>query len=227
MIGDLLIRIQICNMKIRVIVFDDNDTRRDGLQMMINLTGTMECVGAFPDCRDVVQHVASLKPDVVLMDIDMPHVNGLQGLSLLRSKFSDLKILMQTVFEDDDKIFASICAGANGYLLKKAPPDKLIGAIHDVVQGDVPMTASVAKKVLEMFKKQSTQNSQQFFDLSPREKEILMLLVKGMSYKMIAAKCGISFNTVNTHIHKIYEKLHVHSATEAVTKAIEQKIINY
>jgi DNA-binding NarL/FixJ family response regulator len=211
-------------MKIKVVVFDDNDTRRDGLQMMINLTGTMECVGAFPDCRNVVQQVRELKPDVVLMDIDMPHVNGLQGLTLLRTQFPDLKILMQTVFEDDDKIFSCIRAGADGYILKKTPPHELIKGISDVMEGGAPMTPSVARQVLRLFNNKAHKNSEDF-KLTEREVEILGFLVKGMSYKMIAEKCFVSLPTISTHIRHIYEKLQVHSGTEAVAKAIEHNIL--
>jgi len=210
---------------IKVAVYDDNKNRREGLKMLIDESEDMACVGAYEDCTKVIQNLSNSETDVILMDIDMPNVNGIEGVKLIREHFPSVLVLMQTVFEDEDKIFASICAGANGYLLKKTSPEKVISAIHDVVEGDAPMTSSVAKKVLEMFQKQSSQNMQQFFDLSNREKEILSHLVKGMSYKMIADKCGISYNTVSTHIRKIYEKLHVHSATEAISKAISQRIV--
>ena len=137
-------------MKIRVIVFDDNHTRRDGLEMMINLTPTMTCIGAYPDCREVVNIVKVNKPDVVLMDIDMPYVNGLEGVILLREYFPELRIIMQTVFEEDDKIFACIRAGADGYILKKTPPHELIKGIIDVTEGGAPMTPSVARQVLRL-----------------------------------------------------------------------------
>ena len=210
---------------IKVAVFEDNKSRREGLRMLIEESDDMTCVGAFEDCSKLVANLQNSGTNVVLMDIDMPNVNGIEGVKLIRQHFPQMLILMQTVFEDDDKVFASVCAGANGYLLKKTSPEKLITSIRSVIEGEVPMTPVIAKKVLEMFRKQSSQNTQQFFNLSAREKEILTLLVKGMSYKMIAAHCEISFNTVSTHMHKIYEKLHVHSATEAVIMAIEQKIV--
>ncbi|MEO8150330.1 MAG: response regulator transcription factor [Bacteroidia bacterium] len=212
-------------MKIKVVVFDDNDTRRDGLQMMINLTGTMECTGAFPDCRDVLQHVKELKPDVVLMDIDMPYVNGLEGLKILRKHFPDLKILMQTVFEDDDKIFACIRAGADGYILKKTPPHDLIKGIAEAMEGGAPMTPTVARQVLRLFNNNKGNKDIEEFKLTEREIEILGLLVKGMSYKLIAEKCFVSLPTISTHIRHIYEKLQVHSGTEAVAKALEYNIV--
>jgi DNA-binding NarL/FixJ family response regulator len=211
-------------MKIKVVIFDDNDTRREGLQMMINLAGTMECIGCFPDCRDVLERIEGLQPNVVLMDIDMPYVNGLQGLTLLRDKYPDLKIIMQTVFEEDDKIFSCICAGADGYILKKTPPHELLKGIVDVMEGGAPMTPTVARQVLRLFNKNKSSKSIDEFKLTERELEILEFLVKGMSYKMIAEKCHVSLPTISTHIRHIYEKLKVHSGTEAVAKAIEYNI---
>lgn len=208
-----------------VVVFDDNATRRKGLQLMINSTSNMVCTGAFEDCSHVMEDIETAQPDVILMDIDMPHVNGIEGVKKIREKYPDIKILMQTVFEDDDKIFAAICAGADGYILKKTPPQKLIDAITEALEGGAPMTPSVAKQVLILFSKQHKKGPAENFDLSKREQEILSLLVQGFSYKMIAEKCFISFSTVNTHITRIYEKLHVHSATEAVAKAIDKRIV--
>ena len=210
---------------IKVSVFDDNKSRRESLKMLIDESEGMACVGAYPNCSRLIEDLKGSTPDVVLMDIDMPEVNGIEGVRLIRQHFPEMLVLMQTVFEDDDKIFASICAGANGYLLKKVAPDKIISAIHNVMEGDAPMTASIAKKVLEMFQKRSTDHMPESFDLTHREKEILSLLVKGMSYKMIADACDISYNTVSSHIRKIYEKLHVHSATEAISKALSQRIV--
>lgn len=212
-------------MKIRVAVFDDNETRREGLQMMINLTADMECTGAYPDCRNVVQRVTEMKPDVVLMDIDMPHVSGLEGLILLKKNFPDLKIVMQTVFEEDDKIFACICSGADGYILKKTPPHELLKGIVDVMQGGAPMTPTVARQVLRLFSNKNSTERTGGFDLTDREQEILSHLVKGLSYKMIADKCNISLPTVSTHVRHIYEKLQVHSVAAAVAKAIEHRMV--
>ncbi|HRC32846.1 MAG TPA: response regulator transcription factor [Bacteroidia bacterium] len=212
-------------MKIKVVVFDDNKTLRDGLQMMISLSGSLECIGAFTDCRNVVNVISELQPDVVLMDIDMPYVDGLQGLNLLRKKFPDLKIIMQTVFEDDDKIFAAICAGADGYLLKRTQPHDLIKGIIEVMEGGAPMTPIVARQVLRLFNnKNNIPKSIEKFELTARELEILGYLVKGLSYKMIAEKCFVSFATISTHVRHIYEKLQVHSVSAAVAKALEHKI---
>jgi DNA-binding NarL/FixJ family response regulator len=212
-------------MKIKVIVFDDNPTRRDGLEMMINLTPDMECIGTFPDCRQVVEMIQEKKPDVVLMDIDMPYTNGLEGVKLARKHFSELKIIMQTVFEDDEKIFACIRAGADGYILKKTPPHDLLKGIIEVMEGGAPMTPSAARQVLRLCSEPGYQKESDTFDLTNREAEILGLLVKGLGYKMIADKCSVSLATVSTHIRHIYEKLQVQSGTEAVAKAIQHKIV--
>lgn len=209
---------------IKVAVFDDNKARRELLEMLLNSTAGMECTGAFEDCRNVIKNIMQNIPDVVLMDIDMPHVNGIEGLQLIRKQFPQVKILMQTVFEDDDKIFAAICAGADGYILKKTPPAKLIDAITEVVSGGAPMTPTVARQVLQLFNNRNKKSATDF-NLTDREHEILSMLVQGLSYKMIADKCNVSYSTVNSHITHIYEKLHVKSGTEAVAKAIEQKIV--
>ena len=212
-------------MKIKVAVFDDNKTLRNGLQLLINASDNLVCVGVFENCLHLMEDINSCRPDVVLMDIDMPYVNGIDALKLIRMKLPDIKILMQTVFEEDDKIFESICAGANGYILKKTAPSKLIDSIVEVNEGGAPMTPSVASQVLRLFSKQNKKFTGSDFDLSERELEILSLLVKGLSYKMIAEQCFISYATVNTHIKHIYEKLQVHSVAAAVSKAIKQKLV--
>ncbi len=210
-------------MEIAIVVFDDNKDRRESLQMLINSKEGLLCTGVFEDCNHVVEDVQASNPDVILMDIDMPGINGIEGVRIIRSHFPKVHIIMQTVFEDDEKIFAAILAGADGYILKKTAPAKLIEGIKEVVEGGAPMTASVARQVLKLFQSQPAKPDE--YNLTEREKEILALLVKGMSYKMIASQCGITYFTVNMHIKKIYEKLHVHSATEAVSKAIQNKIV--
>jgi len=212
-------------MKTKVAVFDDNKNLRNGLELLINSSDRLTCVGAFQDCLHVIDNLKSTMPDVVLMDIDMPYINGIEALKLVRQKFPALKIMMQTVFEDDDKVFASICAGADGYILKKTSPSKLIESIIEVSEGGAPMTPSVARQVLRLFSQSNRLGNVMQFNLSDREHEILSLLVQGLSYKMIAEQCFISYATVNTHVKHIYEKLQVHSVVEAVTKAIAHKIV--
>lgn len=211
---------------INVTVFDDNKSRRELLELLLNSSNGFSCSGAFEDCRNVIANISKNLPDVVLMDIDMPFVNGLEGLIKIKSQFPDVKIMMQTIFEDDDKIFSAISAGADGYILKKTPPAKLLECIHEIMEGGAPMTPSVARQLLLMVSGKNHTKKANNFNLSNREKEILELLVKGFSYKMIAEKCNVSYATVNSHISHIYEKLHVSSGTEAVAKAIEHKIVN-
>ena len=193
--------------------------------MCINQNKDMECVGTFENCVHVVKEVGELNPDVVLMDIDMPAVDGIKGLRLIRKHYPNVMVVMQTVMEEDAKIFEAICSGAHGYFLKRTAPELLIDGIRNVLEGGAPMTDTVARQVLDLFKKHSGHDQTETFNLTDRELDILRLLVKGMSYKMVASACGITFHTVNWHCKKIYEKLHVHSAAEAVAKAIHKRIV--
>ncbi len=204
---------------IKVAVFEDNKPRRELLQLLINTCEGLTCIASFEDCRNIVKHLTVYTPDVVLMDIDMPNVNGIEGLHLIRKHFPSVKVLMQTIFEDDEKIFEAIVAGADGYILKKTPPAKLLESISDVMQGGAPMTSSIARQVLLLFNNKHQKVEKNNFNLTTREVEILTYLVQGFSYKMIASKCNVSYPTVNTHISHIYEKLHVNSGTEAVAKS--------
>jgi DNA-binding NarL/FixJ family response regulator len=212
-------------MEIKVAIFEDNKMLRESLMQLVNNTEGMACTGAFPDANKLVRNMQMANPDVVMMDINMPGISGIEAVQVIKEKFPLVQILMQTVFEGNDKIFAAICAGASGYMLKKTAPQKMIEAIHETYHGGAPMTASVAVKVLQMFRLQGTEQKNEFIDLSEREKEILALLVKGKSYKAVASTCFISIDTVSTHVRHIYEKLHVHSKSEAVAKAIHQKLI--
>ena len=212
-------------MEIKVAIFEDNKLLRESLQQLVDSAEDMVCTGAFADANKLIRNMQSANPDVVLMDINMPGTSGIEAVQVIKENFPEVRILMQTVFEENDKIFAAICAGASGYMLKKTLPQKMIEAIHETYLGGAPMTASVAVKVLQMFRIQSGEIKKEFVDLSEREKEILALLVKGKSYKTIAAECFISIDTVSTHVRHIYEKLHVHSKSEAVAKAIHQKLV--
>lgn len=205
---------------IKVAVFDDNQPRRDLLEILLDSTEGYQCTGAYEDCRNVLSHISGNIPDVVLMDIDMPHVNGIEGLSLIKKHFPQVKVLMQTIFEDEGKIFNAIMAGADGYILKKTAPVKLLDGIREAMEGGAPMTPIIAKQVLQLFNNKHKTIPKNDFELTPRETEILSLLVEGYSYKMIASKCDISYPTVNSHISNIYHKLKVSSGTEAVAMAI-------
>jgi two-component system nitrate/nitrite response regulator NarL len=210
-------------MATRVIIFDDSKDRRDSLRYLLEMYDDLECVGLYEDCTRVLENVEESNPDVVLMDIEMPGVNGIDGVKKIKQKFPSVLVLMQTVYEDDDNLFESIKAGASGYLLKKSDPEKIIGAIREVVQGGAPLSPNMALKVLKYFQAAPVSNNQ--YALTEREKNVLGLLVDGLSYKMIADKEHISFHTVNAHVRKIYEKLHVHSLAEAVSKALKEKLL--
>ncbi|MBK9742746.1 MAG: response regulator transcription factor [Saprospiraceae bacterium] len=209
----------------RIVIFDDNIKRRESLEMLIDLSDDMICVGSFPDCSNVLNNIDKSEPDLVLMDIDMPNVNGIEGVTIIRTKYPHLKILMQTVFEDDEKLFACIRAGADGYILKKTQPLELLDAINEALEGGAPMTPSIARQVLRFVGSTENKQKSEDFKLTARETEILSLLVQGLSYKMIASRCFVSLPTVNSHVQHIYEKLQVNSAVEAVTKAIGNKIV--
>jgi DNA-binding NarL/FixJ family response regulator len=186
----------------------------------------MELAGSFINCNDCDVHIQALQPDVVLMDIEMPQTNGLDGIRSIRKINSEVKIIVLTVFEDNQNVFDAICAGANGYLLKKSSPQQIVEAIYDVLSGGAPMTSSIANKVLKLLADSNLSAQQkQDYGLTKREKEILHSLVNGNSYKMIAAEQDITMDTVKSHLKKIYQKLQVHSQTEAVAKAIKNRIV--
>lgn len=211
---------------IKVCLFEDNKDLREGMRYILNASQGICCVGAYANCNNLISRLREDQPDVVVMDIQMPGISGIEAASLIRSELPHLPILMQTVFEDESKVFAAICAGANGYILKSIEPAKFLDAVKDAAEGGSPMTPSIAAKVLKMFKDQHTgAQAVNTIDLSFREKEILALLVDGLSYKMIANKLNISYETVHSHVKKIYQKLHVKSVNEAVGKALRNKLI--
>jgi DNA-binding NarL/FixJ family response regulator len=212
-------------MKIKVTIFEDNKSLRQGLFLLINGSEGFSCVGAFENCQNLLQDIRTTDPDVVLMDIQMAGISGIEAVRILTEKYPDLKILMQTIFEDDEKIFQSILAGASGYILKNTTPSRLLEFIRETYEGGAPMSPSVAVRVMKMVAAQKPEVTTDDFSLSEREKEVLACLVKGMSYKLIAAECFISIDTVRGHIRNIYEKLHVHSKSEAVVTAIRGKIV--
>ncbi len=211
---------------LRVIIFDDNVNVRESIKLLLSTTNTLELVDAFDSYSTLIDSVKNSQPDVVLMDIDMPGINGIEGVGMLRRQYPDLPVLMLTGFEDDDKVFSSICAGANGYILKNTKMNLLINQILEVYQGGAPMTPVIARKVLSQFARvQPDTKNVEAFNLSKREQDVLHLLVKGKSYKMIADELSISYETVHSHIKKLYQKLQVNSVGEAVSKTINQKIL--
>lgn len=207
---------------ISVFIYDDNKARRDSLMALLELTENMQCVGSASNCAQVVQEVALARPDVVLMDIEMPEVDGIEGVRLIKQEYPSIKVIMQTVYEDEQKIFACLQHGADGYILKKASISSIISSITEVFHGGAFMTPSVALQVMNYFKKEHVVDNK-LESLSPRELEVLNKLADGMSYKMIADALAISYGTVNNHIKKIYEKLQVHSLGEAVAYALKNQ----
>lgn len=207
--------------KTKILIYEDNHKLRDSLRMLIEGLETYEIVGSFPHCNHVIHEVKKAVPDIVIMDIDMPGTNGIEAVRMIKEFNPDIHIMMYTVFEDDHKIFDSLCAGANGYVLKKSSPLKFIESLNELCRGGSPLTPSVARRVLEKL----NQPVQIRYNLSEREKGILKLLVQGYSYKKIATDCHISMDTVRSHIRNIYTKLHVNCGREAVVKALKERIV--
>ncbi len=215
-------------MGLRICIFDDNKNIRESITMLLDTVPGFEVVGSYSHVLDCIDDIRESKPDVVLMDIEMPGMTGIEAVKTLKKEFPQLLILMQTVFEDDDRVFDSVCAGATGYILKNQLNTKLIEFITDLQYGGSPMSPSIARKVLNKMQQVSQHIKPEAapdYQLTPREKEVLACIVEGLAYKMIADKLSISYETVRSHVKKIYEKLHVASLTEAVAKAINQRIV--
>jgi DNA-binding NarL/FixJ family response regulator len=208
---------------IKLYIYEDDKDLREGLANYLSSAGDFNVVCCFGNCDTIGIDLKAAKVDVILMDIDMPGTNGIEGVRIAKAVQPTVNILMFTVFDDDKKIFDAICAGADGYLLKKTPPEKIIEALKDVFNGGAPITPSIAKKVLQSFPKKNSDDDSAL--LTGKEREILLHLVNGKSYKQIAIAAGIGIETVRTHIKRMYSKLHVHSMSQAVAKAIQQKIV--
>lgn len=207
---------------INVVIYDDHDLPRESLGALLSSADDMTCIGSFENCNHVLEQMRSLRPDIVLMDIEMPGIDGITAVRMIKREFPGIRIIMQTVFEDEARIFASLQAGAEGYILKNASAEKIIGSIREVYAGGASMTPSVALRVMKYFNQAKSSID---YSLTNKEKEVLSLLAEGNSYKMAAAKLGITYSTVNTHIKNIYEKLHVHSLGEAVSVALKNRIV--
>lgn len=211
---------------IRVAIFEDNKHLRETFELLLNNADGFSCAGAYPDCSNLVACLEAAPSDIVLMDIEMPGINGIEATKIIKQNFPDIHILIQTVFFEDEYIFNAICAGASGYILKTTTPDGYIEAIQNVQAGGSPMTPGIARRVIELFKQNLQPNTAtNDYNLTTQEKKVLQLLVAGKSYKMIAAELFVAFDTVKSHITNIYSKLHVHSGTEAVSLALRDKIV--
>lgn len=208
---------------IRIVIYDDSSERRESLEVLFSLQNDMTCVGSFSDCTAISEQVKEIQPDIVLMDIRMPFINGIDATRMIKKIDPSIRVIMQTVSEDEDNIFNSLRAGAEGYILKSTLGDKIIQSIRDVYQGGAVITPSIALRITRFFNAQPVHAEEDL--LSEREREVLRLLTDGLSYKMVAAKLGISYNTVNAHIRKIYQKLSVNSVSEAVSFALKNNIV--
>ncbi len=211
-------------MKIKVTIYEDNDLLRESLTYLIKGADSLEFSGAYPDCRNILEECETNQPNVILMDIDMPYISGIDATRLVKDKFPAIEIMMLTVFEDRDKIFDALRAGASGYLLKKTSSVKIIESIIELSNGGSPISSEIARKVLEFFSTKN-RNFDNEYTLSERELDVLKCLVAGDSYKMTAEHCNISIGTVCCHIHSIYRKLAVNSKSEAVIKAIKERLV--
>ena len=212
------------NMIVNVGIVEDDSSIRESVASLIDSASGFSCTQIFDSVESALEKISDPPPDVLLMDINLGGISGIEGTRRMKSIFPNMNIIMLTVFEESDQIFQSLCAGASGYLLKRTPPAKILEAITEVHNGGAPMTASVARKVLNLFTSVAPPTLPDVH-LTTRENEILQPLVSGSSYKKIARELFISFDTVNSHIKKIYEKLQVHSKTEAVTKALKHKLV--
>jgi len=208
----------------RVLLFEDNPDLVESIRELIGDTDDMRVVADFRNAQKAEQHVRHHLPDVVLMDIDMPVANGLEGLRAIRASGSEVLVLMFTVMDDNENVFQAICQGASGYLLKQAAPERILDAIRDATTGGAPMSPSIAKKVLTLFA-QPFKKSEELQSLTAREHDVLSLLVRGHSYKMAAVQLEIGVETLRFHIKNIYAKLHVNSKSEAVIKALQNRVV--
>ena len=209
-------------MPISVLIYEDNERLRSGLMELLLLSDEFVVLNASENCLQVEKEVRNFDPTIILMDIDMPNMSGIEAVKKIRQFNKTVAILMLTVFDDNKHVFDAICAGASGYLLKKNLSDKLVPFIKEILDGGAPMSPTIAKMIVNSMQHQYAATN---YDFTAREQEILNLLCKGNSYKMIATGTNLAFETIRSYIKKIYEKLQVHSATEAVSKAIKERLI--
>jgi DNA-binding NarL/FixJ family response regulator len=209
---------------IKAAVIEDQREIREGLQALINGTPGYHCTGAFPSIEAALDKIAYELPHVILVDIGLPGMSGIEGIPLLKERYKDSVVVVLTVYDDDDRIFSALCAGASGYLLKKTPPARLLESIKEAVEGGSPMSPEVARRVIGLFRDFGPPKRADY-DFTPHEVRLLKLFAEGHNYKTAAAELGVSVNTIAFHMKHIYEKLHVHSKSEAVAKALRSRIV--
>lgn len=210
--------------KARIAIVEDERELREGLQTLINFSAPFRCVKSFDSMENAVREIDATNVDLVLTDIGLPKMNGIEGTRILRAKFPALPIVILTVHNENEKIFDALCAGANGYLLKNTRPAEIIESLNELLNGGAPMSPEVARRVVALFRKFAPPPASAY-NLTEQEKQILKMLVAGHYYKTAAHELGISVHTVSFHLRNIYEKLHVHSKTEAVAKALRENLI--
>jgi DNA-binding NarL/FixJ family response regulator len=209
---------------LRVAIIEDQRDIRECLTFLISGTAGYECTGSYRSMEESLDKIGPEPPDVVLSDIGLPGMDGIEGIRILKQRFPDLLILMLTVYDDDERIFDAMCAGASGYLLKKTPPAKLLESLKEAVAGGAPMSPEVARRVISLFREIRPPDRSDY-QLTPHETRLLKLFVEGHIYKTAAAELGVSVNTVNFHVRNIYEKLQVHTRSEAVAKALVNRLV--
>lgn len=210
--------------EIKVVIIEDEREVREGLAMLIGGTSGFSCIGNYRSVEDARYHLKNQKPDVVLTDIGLPGIDGIEGIKVLREIMPDTPFIALTVYDDNERIFAALCAGACGYLLKTTQPSRLLESLKEVVAGGAPMSPEVARNVVRLFRDFAPPPNADYH-LTPQEKEILKMLVEGHSYKTAAQRLSISYHTVSFHLRNVYEKLQVHSMTEAVAKALRENLV--
>lgn len=209
---------------IGVALVEDMRHVREGLAVLVDGTPGFKCVGAWRTMEDALRNVDAARPDVVVTDLGLPGMSGTEGIKILRERRPDLPILALTIFDDDDEVFAALCAGACGYLLKNTPPARLLESVREVVDGGAPMSPQIARRVVDLFR-EFRPPERATCRLTPQETEVLRLLVEGHHYKTAAAVMGLSRHTVAFHARNVYEKLQVHSKSEAVARALRDRLV--
>jgi len=216
--------VQLPEAPVRVVIIEDLLEVREGLAVLINGTSGFECTGRFRTMEEALAGVEASRPAVILTDIGLPGMNGIEGTRILSARYPDVPILALSVYGDDENVFAAICAGASGYLLKNTPPARLLQALTEVVAGGAPMSPEIARRVITLFR-DFRPPERASYRLTPQETELLRLMVDGHHYKTAAREMGISTHTVSFHLKHIYQKLQVHSKSEAVAKALRERLI--